>query len=84
MRILYSGAAPLEADFVATIHTCLQNMVADVVLSQGASTSITFTSSFFYITLAYGLAEISSMIAILHPDDANMHIRFCRACPSQS
>ena len=47
MRILYSGAAPLEADFVATIHTCLQNMVADVVLSQGASTSIMFTLSFF-------------------------------------
>ena len=43
MRFLYSGAAPLGADLVATIRTRLQKVGADVIVSQGASTPITFT-----------------------------------------
>jgi 4-coumarate--CoA ligase len=37
MRIIYSGAAPLGADLVATMRTRLQKVGANVIVTQGAS-----------------------------------------------
>lgn len=77
IRVIFSGAAPLGADLVATIRKRLQKVGSNAVVCQGASNppahSTRHTDSTFLI-LAYGLTETSPTMTILHPDDANTHI----------
>lgn len=40
IRMIYSGAAPLGPDLVATIRKRLRKVGADVVVSQGVSTNL--------------------------------------------
>lgn len=76
-RILYSGAAPLGADLVATIRKRLHKVGANTVVSQGVSTSLSLsypTHLLYHANLAYGLTETSPTLTVLHPDDAKSYI----------
>ena len=75
MRILYSSAAPLGGRpprhhlHASPKRGCRRRPLAGCIHLHHVHLEF-----FFYITLAYGLTETSPTIAILHPDDANMHI----------